>query len=565
MQIVEVDIKNFRGIKSFKQSFYDKKLVCIIGRGDSCKSTILDAISCALSQNWNIPFNDNDFYKGDTSTPITIDISILIPENLLPEDKYGMYIRGWNKADKKICDDLREEYEKVITIRLEVKDDLEPHWYVYKESQDETKKDINNKDRAKFNCFILSDYLEKHFTWGTGTPLYSISKGDADLSDYNNEFLKPIRDAVQKINESDFGNLNDCFLNTISSPLVSTKNTKTKLESRDVRFNISKLSLHDENDVPYRLKGKGSRRLLSTAIQLATAKNGAITLIDEIEQGLEPDRIKKLVSFIKTTANDTDSQIFITTHSNSVITELGADNIFIVRRNDIDGTLKAKEIPTELTNVVRACPDAFFSKKVIVCEGNTEMGFCRAIDNYLEAHNKPLMSYCGCVATNGTGSSFAEYSKAFKDLGFETLTFCDSDRTCNPTKDELTSSGVCLCDCDEGNCIERQVFKDVPFETIKDIVEYIVNEKYDSDESSFLTSAKSKNTIFPDNWKDNDNELVRQTITEVSLISDKDKAWFKRINRGEELGNIIFKNYEHLDSESCLKKQLNKIMEWIEN
>ena len=63
MQIVEVDIKNFRGIKTFKQSFYNKKLVCLIGRGDSGKSTILDAIAYALSPNWNVPFNDNDFYN----------------------------------------------------------------------------------------------------------------------------------------------------------------------------------------------------------------------------------------------------------------------------------------------------------------------------------------------------------------------------------------------------------------------------------------------------------------------------------------------------------------------
>lgn len=81
MQIVEVNIKNFRGIKTFKQSFYNKKLVCLIGRGDSGKSTILDAISYALSPSWNIPFNDNDFYNGDTSIPITIDISIILPDN----------------------------------------------------------------------------------------------------------------------------------------------------------------------------------------------------------------------------------------------------------------------------------------------------------------------------------------------------------------------------------------------------------------------------------------------------------------------------------------------------
>ena len=561
MQIVEVDIKNFRGIKAFKQSFYNKKLVCLIGRGDSGKSTILDAIAYALSPSWNVPFNDNDFYNGDTSTPITIDISIMIPENFLPEDKYGMYLRGWDKANNTISDDLKEEHERIITIRLEIADDLEPHWYVYKECQEENKKDINNKDRAKFNCFMVSDYLEKHFTWGSGTPLYTISKGDMDLSEYNSQFIKPIRDAVDKINENDFSRLNKCFEDSISSELISTANTKTKLEARDIHFSISKLSLHDENGVPYRLKGKGSKRLLSTTIQLATSKEGAITLIDEIEQGLEPDRTKKLVNLIKTTALENDSQIFITTHSNNVITELGAENIFIIRRNNADATIIAKEVPMELNGTVRTCAEAFFARKVIVCEGKTEVGICRAIDNYLKANNRHVMSYYGCIAIEGIGSSFAKHSHAIKNLGFETMAFCDSDRTCTPSKEELKNIGVIICDCEENNSIETQVFKDLPFDAIIDIVSFVIEEKYNSDESSFLSSAKAKNAEFPCAWKNNDTIVVRETITNISKSSE----WFKRIDRGEELGNIIFKHFDKISDESCLKKQLHQIMRWIES
>lgn len=563
MQIVEVDIKNFRGIKTFKQSFYNKKLVCLIGRGDSGKSTILDAIAYALSPNWNIPFNDNDFYDGDTSIPITIDISIMIPDNFLPEDKYGMYLRGWDTVNNKIDNELKEEYERIITIRLEVSDDLEPHWYVYNECQEENKKDINNKDRAKFNCFMVSDYLEKHFTWGSGTPLYAISKGDMDLSEYNSQFIKPIRDAVDKINENDFSTLNKCFEDSISSELVSITNTKTKLEARDIHFSINKLSLHDENGVPYRLKGKGSKRLLSTTIQLATAKEGGITLIDEIEQGLEPDRVKKLVNSIKTTAINTDSQIFITTHSNNVLTELGAENIFIIRRNHVDGTLTAQDVSMELTNIVRACSEAFFARKVIVCEGKTEVGICRAIDTYLKTNSRHVMSYYGCIAIEGIGSNFAKYSKSFKDLGFETLTFCDSDRTCNPSKDELNAVGVELCDCEDDNSIEKQVFKDLPFEAIKEIVQYVIEEKYNSTESNFFNSAKAKNSDFPSNWQDNDSELVRKTLANVSTIEKQE--WFKRIDRGEKLGNLIFKHFDSINEDTRLKKQLKQIMRWVES
>ena len=57
-----LSIKNFRGIKDFDQVF-GAGLTCIIGRGDSGKSTILDAINYTFSSSWGIHFNDSDFYN----------------------------------------------------------------------------------------------------------------------------------------------------------------------------------------------------------------------------------------------------------------------------------------------------------------------------------------------------------------------------------------------------------------------------------------------------------------------------------------------------------------------
>lgn len=62
MQILQLSIKNFRGIKEFKQTFGEKQIICFVGKGDSGKSTILEAISLALAPVWNIAFNDDDFY-----------------------------------------------------------------------------------------------------------------------------------------------------------------------------------------------------------------------------------------------------------------------------------------------------------------------------------------------------------------------------------------------------------------------------------------------------------------------------------------------------------------------
>ena len=44
----KLSLRNFRGLKEFDQVF-DTGLTCIIGRGDSGKSTILDAINYVFS------------------------------------------------------------------------------------------------------------------------------------------------------------------------------------------------------------------------------------------------------------------------------------------------------------------------------------------------------------------------------------------------------------------------------------------------------------------------------------------------------------------------------------
>ena len=131
MHLVELSIKNFRGIKSFHHIFGEKQLICLVGQGDSGKTTILEAISLALSPTWNIPFCDNDFYMKNVEEPIEIEVSVKIPEIFVLESKFGLYMRFWDAENSTISDVPIEGGNKIITIKLEVKENLEPKWYVY--------------------------------------------------------------------------------------------------------------------------------------------------------------------------------------------------------------------------------------------------------------------------------------------------------------------------------------------------------------------------------------------------------------------------------------------------
>ena len=64
MRIKNVSIKNFRGIKQADLTFPDsQRRICLIGPGDSTKSTVLTAIRYALWPIWNLSVSSSDFYR----------------------------------------------------------------------------------------------------------------------------------------------------------------------------------------------------------------------------------------------------------------------------------------------------------------------------------------------------------------------------------------------------------------------------------------------------------------------------------------------------------------------
>lgn len=69
MKIRYLEIVNFRGIKNLATSF-NGNFTCLIGSGDSGKSSIITAIDYALSPRWNISIEDSDFYNQEIDEPI---------------------------------------------------------------------------------------------------------------------------------------------------------------------------------------------------------------------------------------------------------------------------------------------------------------------------------------------------------------------------------------------------------------------------------------------------------------------------------------------------------------
>lgn len=558
-KIHTLKITNYKGIQTFQQVFGITDFVCIIGRGDSGKTTILEAISAVLSPSWNLTFHDTDFFNGDITNPIEIEVSIYdLPKTLLQESKFGFFKRFLNKSGQIIDDVLDENIEEsidILTIKLLVENDLEPKWFVINNRISQEPVEIRANDRASLNVFLVSDYIDRHFSWSKGTPLYSLLKEESTTTEKTNVIIDAFREAKDKIDIASFNHLKSVekrIITAASNLGVNISKTTTTIDFKDISIKDGRICLH-EDKVPFRQKGKGSKRLISIAIQTELANSGGILLIDEIEQGLEPGRAQHLAKILK---NNNKGQVFITTHSRDVLVELKAENIFRMKKGKdclypFDSTLQA---------CIRSNPEAFFSDRVLVCEGPTEIGICRSLNEFRISLGKDNVSFLGVRFANGNGSNQIEYAKSFLKAGYGVCLFCDSDvDDVNNQKESLRQKGIHIIDCDNNNATENQIFLDLPWQGIKELIDYQVLQIQESVEDSIKACYK-RHGVLSDNWTDTDTLQMRQVLGETA----KKKSWFKRTDHGEFLGNICCKYLSDITNKS-LGKQFEKISNWMEN
>lgn len=572
-RVVKIQIRNFRKFKHFDAVFGSRNVVCFIGRGDSGKSTILDAISYCLAPSWNLPVSDYDFHSCDVSEPIEITSIVTdFPDELKVIDKYGLYCSGWDESNQRVVDATEENCIRALQIVLTIDASLEPKWEVVNSTSNE-RKPISAKDRAKLNAYMVSDYINNHFAWANGSPLSYLSRVAGESLDTESllEVARKIRKSSWGINFGDFGELLDTIAGKAIDLGVNPGKLTPAFDMKRLAVKEGAVCLHDSHDIPLRLMGKGSRRLMSIAIQSAVSDGAGITLIDEIEQGLEPDRICQLVHSLR---RNTMGQTFFTTHSSVTLAEMGTDDVFWI--NDVS---KPRVLPTDAQGFVRSNPGAFFGKKVILCEGKTECGFCRTLDRFFVSQRQQPFSSLGVVIANGEGSTFEKYARVLLHLDMPFLLFCDSDeKTANLRKDALAKEGVCVVEWQNNDAFEDALYKELPNSGVVELNQLARDLKCEAGDT-LEAAQRSMWTVIRNHDRSVtlssemlfvDNIPFSEHFRRVLGHAAKDKAkeggsWFKSITGGIKVGEIVCKLYAKLPQDGYVRQNVDAIRKWIHN
>ncbi|MGU5659259.1 ATP-dependent nuclease [Aeromonas veronii] len=573
MQIRQLRIHNFRGIAALDWA-PGESFCCLIGAGDTGKSSILDAIEATLSPRWFV-FAEPDFHCCDSANPIIIEATIgELSRQLKSDERFGLYTRGWTRAGE-LRDEPEDDDEAVLTVRLTVDATLEPVWELVCERLDQPRT-LSNRDRMLFGLVRLAGEDSRHLAWGQGSVLSRLT-GDTDGATARlAQAYRAARDSAQ-LNQieslTNAANQAEVLARSLGAYVNNTYEPGLELGRSGISSGA--IALHD-NGVPLRLAGLGSRRLATLAIQKSAMSEGAIVIVDEIEHGLEPHRIIGAIAQLKADQREAHAEngpighVLMTTHSDVALGEVGANSLYVcqISRQDRVLTVVSPSAPIPIQALLRHTPRALFAKKILVVEGMTEVGLLLGIREFWpERHNQIPIEQLGSAIANGNGAEAVALAVALSNLGYPVALFRDSDIPL--TVGETAELEVALIPVFEyGHMLntEQAIIYAASDEMVQHLLEHIRHERgVDPVNDSIFPAipGMSKALVAQDfsTWELNSDFTAQELRERLAGVVGR-KKWFKDSRISRDIAPIVW-SIATADVTQPLARTFTQVEEWL--
>jgi putative ATP-dependent endonuclease of OLD family len=433
-RIRRLEIRNFRSIQSLDWT-PSNGVNCLIGPGDSGKSTVLDAIDLCLGARRSAPFGDTDFFSLDVSQTIVIAVTLgALPDALKNIDTYGEFLRGFDIGTGQIEDEPRAGLETALTLKLEVKSDLEPSWLLYSDraAHQQLERSLAWKDRSLLAPARIGTYANTNLSWARGSVLNRLTEERANLGLELAGAGRAARAAFGAQAGPQLAQTLQVVTQTATGLGVAVgASAQALLDAHSVSIGDGAIALHSETGIPLRSLGTGSGRLLVAGLQRAAAAAATVALVDEVEYGLEPHRLMRLLDSLGAKDEAEPLQVFMTTHSPVTLRELAGNQLFVLRQGLGSHTATCAGADDGIQGTLRKAAEAFLSKSVIVCEGASEVGFARGMDQWwVHCSATSFLANGGSYVDSGGGSPDQCFTRGevFLKLGYRVLVFVDADK-----------------------------------------------------------------------------------------------------------------------------------------
>lgn len=329
MRIEKIEINNFRGIRSATIDGF-KRINIFIGKNNSCKTTILEAI----------------FLNIGISVPL-LSININRFRNLkhTEEDDFRFIFYNLNYQNFPKFKTFFDQKNHERTLEIKPRERLKSNGNLKKkqieneigDSVYDTQADNDVINGLTLNFSIKENQKrEKSYKSEISFEMASIT---TNIPENYKEIVKGVYVSPYPQAPNIDKRLEKLIVNKSHKPIVDVLN-KIDDSIRDISLGTNGMIYFDiglDRLIPINLAGDGILRILSVLVAIADAKNGVI-MIDEIDNGLYFSSLSTLFKALLESTRDNNVQIFATTHSYEALTKLRNvldDEKYKDHRNDI--------------------------------------------------------------------------------------------------------------------------------------------------------------------------------------------------------------------------------------
>ncbi|MCW2312053.1 ATP-dependent nuclease [Rhodoferax antarcticus] len=370
-RIYKLTIQRFRGIQSLTW-MPAKGMNVILGGGDVGKTTILEAIALLLSPSNTSVISEADYWARDSAQEFVIEAVMTLPVATgIGSQNTFAWPWAWNGQDAIAPSangegDLPAPSEPVYRVRVRGTTELELAWEVMQPNEELDHFSTAVRRRIGLVRMSADERNDRDLRLVYGSAL------DRLLAD--NALRARIGKQVAGLNLHD--SLNDKGKEAIESLDVrmagaalpsELKLGLTTSQGLSIGALIGLMATKNGVALPLSSWGAGTRRMAALEIASATDKEASVTLIDEIERGLEPYRLRKLINILA----GQHGQIFLTTHSPVAISCAEDAHLWYLDSQGSIGELPRGKIGPQQ----KRDPETFLARVAVIAEGPTEVGF----------------------------------------------------------------------------------------------------------------------------------------------------------------------------------------------
>ncbi|WP_200954027.1 ATP-binding protein [Ensifer sp. Root142] len=430
----------------------------LIGGGDSGKSTLLHAIAMVFSPTNAAQVYETDYFNRSLDPGFVIEATVALPAEVeLANFQQTLWPWEWDgrKAVLPNRDQEDANRDPVYIFRVRGTPELELVWEVVQPNMDAVALSTSLRRKVGVVRLANDDRNDRDLRLVTGSALDRLlSKGNLKArisaqvasvevaNAFTSEETKALKDLDKVLRDAGLPHNLDVGL--------------TSRQGLSIGALVGLLADKNGTALPVASWGAGTRRMAALQIAGAIEASTRLTVIDEIERGLEPYRIRQLLDAI---SSDTQ-QSFLTTHSPVVIAAARDAALWYMAGDGRIGRLHQEKVGRQQSRD----PETFLSKVPIIAEGVTEVGFLRTLFRRVFTIHEHI--YGIRIADGGGNEAMLGLLEALETAGITAAGFCDDEGKFAGRWQKLKSSAGPKLFQWSGGCLEENIIAHVPDEKL---------------------------------------------------------------------------------------------------